>query len=111
MIMREPTAEGRRAEREMRAAVRQQIESMGVPADKAAEIVDLGFHGASKAIVALIDAVSVTDHPLVQLNALLIAGSIIDERLRMAREGAAKMAALEGLKMTAATVTTGGQPS
>lgn len=111
MTATEQTPEARAQERQMRAAIRQQAMAVGVPADKASEIVDLAFHGARKAFDALIAATTVSSDQRVNLNALLIATSLVDERMKGARELAEAMAPAMGLNLMSSNVEIGGQPS
>lgn len=111
MSAQEPTAESRRAEREMRAAVREQLIAMGVPGNTAAEIVDLAFHATDKAMDALIAATEVSHDSRVRMNALLVATSLVDIRMKQARDSASQIAGALGCQMMHGTVRAGGQPS
>lgn len=107
----EQTPEARATERQMRAAIRKQVMAVGVPARKADEIVDLAFHGAEKAIDALVTATRVSSDSRVSLNALLIASSLVDEKMKGMRELAGAMAGAAGLNLTSAMLEVGGQRS
>lgn len=107
----EQTPEARAAERQMRTAIRKQVMAVGVPARKGDEIVDLAFHGAEKAMDALVTATRVSSDSRVSLNAMLIASSLIDEKMKGMRELAETMASAAGLSLTSAMVEVGGQPS
>lgn len=107
----EPSAQDRRVEREMRAAVRQQIIAMGLPGNVAAEIVDLAFHATDKAMAALASATEVAQDSRVRMNALLVATSLIDVRMKQARDAANAMAGMLGCEMLHGTVQAGAQSS
>lgn len=105
------TPEHVRVERRMRAQVRQSIIEMGVPSDKASEIVDLAFHGCDKAMDGLIASLEVASAPIIKMNALLIAGNLIEIRIQQARTAAQELAAAMGQTVLSGTVQLGGQPS
>jgi hypothetical protein len=107
----EQNPQARAQELQMRAAIRQQVMACGVPADKASEIVDLAFHGASKAYDALTAATIVSSDQRVNLNALLIATGLIEERMQSARKLVESMAPALGLTLQSSKVEVGGQPS
>lgn len=111
MTATEQTPEARAQERQMRAAIRQKVMAVGVPADKASEIVDLAFHGAQKAMDAMVAATNVSSDHRVNLNALLIATSLVDEKMKGARELVQAMAPAMGLNLMSSNVEIGGQPS
>ena len=111
MSATEQTPEARAAERQMRQAIRKQVMAVGVPANKADEIVDLAFHGAEKAMDALVTTTRASSDSRVSLNAMVIASSLIDEKMKGMRELAGAMAGAAGLNLTSAMVEVGGQPS
>lgn len=111
MIPPEKTDEERRAERNLRAAVRAQIVDMGLPAATASEIVDLAFHATDKAMDALTAATEVATDSRVRMNALLVATSLIDVRMKQARDAADALVGVLGCQMMHRTVEAGGQPS
>lgn len=98
-------------ERRMRAQVRESIVEMGVPADRAAEITDLAFHGCDRAMEALLAAVEVSDNNIVIVNALLIAGSLIEVRLKQVRDSVPGLAGDMSARILSGTVRMGGEPS
>ncbi|MAF60240.1 hypothetical protein [Blastomonas sp. CCH5-A3] len=110
MTATKQTPEARAAKRKMRAAIRQQVMACGVPSDKASEIVDLALHGADRAYDALTAATIVSNDQRVNLNALLIATGLIEERMQSARKLVETMAPALGLTLQSSKIEVGGQP-